>query len=207
MALNNKLLILLARTISDLFSPFYLPTVAFTALFAYSYLQLLPVAYKLAFVGIVFVFTAALPRFNIFLYQKINGLTHRQMGARENRYVPFVLSILSYAVLFYIMGRFHLPRFAVGVIVAALAVQVACFLLNPWIKLCIHATGSGGLIGALLAFAFIFHFDPTFWLCVAILLSGLVCTARLVLRQQRLSELGLGTLVGLLCGFFCVLLV
>ena len=51
------------------------------------------------------------------------------------------------------------------------------------------------------------NFNPLSWLCLCILLCGLVGTARLILRQHKLIDIGLGTLLGILCGFFCVLLV
>ena len=72
---------------------------------------------------------------------------------------------------------------------------------NAWFKISTHAAASGGVVGALLAFSLIFSFDPTGWLCLTVLLSGLVCSARLVLRQHTMEELGYGVLVGLVCGF------
>ena len=61
--MNNKLIILTAQAISVLFSPFYFPVVAFVALFLFSYLNVLPVTYKVLFVAIVWLFTIGIPRF------------------------------------------------------------------------------------------------------------------------------------------------
>ena len=98
----------------------------------------------------------------------------------------------------------HMPRFTLGIIAGALALQIVCAVLNNWIKVSTHAAASGGVIGALLAFSEIFSFDPTWWLCFSILLCGLVCTSRLILRQHSLSDIGLGVLIGILCGYLCV---
>ena len=111
---------------------------------------------------------------------------------------------MNYALLLYLMERMHMPRFTLGIIAGALALQIVCAVLNNWIKVSTHAAASGGVIGALLAFSEIFSFDPTWWLCFSILLCGLVCTSRLILRQHSLSDIGLGVLIGILCGYLCV---
>ena len=59
-------------------------------------------------------------------------------------------------------------------------------------------------MGALLAFSIILNFDPTKWLCFSVMLCGLVSSSRLILRQHKLLDVGLGTLVGVVCGFACI---
>lgn len=200
-------LVLTAQVISVVFSPFYLPVVAFVALFLFSYLNMLPFFTKLVLTLIVYAFTVVLPHLTIMLYRRLNGWTRHQLGKRDRRYVPYVLSILSYAALLYLLYNLHMPRFTLGVIAGALAIQLSCALINTWIKVSTHAAASGGVIGALMAFSMIFSFDPTGWLCLTVLLSGMVCTARLILRQHTLREMGWGVVVGLVCGFVCILCV
>ena len=45
--MNTKKIIIAARVMSAIFTPFYLPIVGLVALFVFSYLGLLPWAYKL----------------------------------------------------------------------------------------------------------------------------------------------------------------
>lgn len=200
-------LVLTAQVISLIFSPFYLPLMAFVALFIFSYLNMLPLITKLVLILIVYFFTVLLPRLTIFLYRKLNGWTRHQLSKRERRYIPYVLSIISYSTLLYLLYSFHMPRFTLGIIAGALVIQVFCALVNSIIKVSTHAAASGGVIGALMAFSIIFNFDPTSWLCLTILLSGLVCTARLILRQHTLSELGWGVLIGIFSGLGSILLI
>ena len=70
-----------------------------------------------------------------------------------------------------------------------------------------HSAAAGGVVGALMGFSFIFAFNPVFSLCLSVTLAGAVGSARLILRQHTLGEVGLGVLVGLLCGFLGVLMV
>ena len=203
---SNKLLVLFAQAVSLLFSPFYLPTFAFLALLFFSYLRLMPWSFRLTVLLVVYLFTVVLPRLCILLYRKINGWTRHQMGLRERRFVPYIISILSYGLLLYMMDLYRMPRFTLGVIVCALSVQVVCAVTNIALKVSTHAAASGATIGLLLAFSLIFHFDPTLWLCLCTLLCGLVCTARLILRQHTLADLLAGTIIGILCGFFSITL-
>ncbi len=202
--MNYRILIRTAQAVSLLFSPFYLPVMAFIALFYFSYLSLLPLWYKAAVTGCVLLFTVLLPAGSIRLYRFVHGWTHREMGRRERRYVPFLQSIMCYAALLYLLDKLHMPRFMFGIIAGALAIQVVCAVVNAWLKVCVHSAAAGGIIGALLGFSLIFAFNPTYWLCFAVLMAGAVGTARLILRQQTLTEIGVGTLIGLLCGFCCV---
>lgn len=207
--MNSRIgwIVLTSQVVSLIFSPFYLPVVAFAALFTFSYLNLLPLPTKLLLTLFVYFFTVVLPRLFIYIYRKINGWTRHQLSRRERRYVPYAVSIVCYAALYKLLDSLHMPRFTLGVIAGALAIQIVCALINSVIKVSTHAAASGGVVGALMAFALIFSFDPTGWLCLCVLLSGMVCTARFILRQHTLRELGWGVAIGLLCGFACILLV
>ncbi|MBR5530156.1 MAG: hypothetical protein IKU63_01435 [Bacteroidaceae bacterium] len=205
--MNNRFLIMGAQAVSLLFSPFYLPVVAFALLLVFSYLHLLPLSYKMLLLAIVYAFTVLVPRFSIFVYRKVNKLTHFQLGHRRNRFIPYLLSIISYVCLLHVMRCMHMPNFTLGIIVSALAIQVVCALINLRTKVSTHSAAAGGVVGALVGFSFTFAFNPIFSLCLAVTLTGAVGSARLILRQHTLGEVGLGVLVGLLCGFLGVLLV
>ena len=204
--MNNRFLLTTAKVISQITSPFYLPILAFLLIFTFSYLRLLPWQYKGIVIALVYFFTALLPRTLIFLYVKINGWGHRHLGQRENRYVPYVLSILSYAALLHIMTQLYMPRFTMGLIVGALAIQLICFLLNPLLKVSTHAASAGSAIGALMILGPYFNFNPLFWISIAILYTGIVCTARYLLRVHSLPGIGWGVLIGVVCGALSILL-
>ena len=149
---NNKTLILSAQAVSLLFSPFYMATIIFAILMMFSYLNLMSVADRLTGLVLVYLLTVILPRLCIFLYRKVNGWTRHQMGRRERRFVPYIISILCYGLMLYLMERLKMPRFMMGVIVCALSLQIVCALTNIWLKVSTHAAASGACIGLLMAF-------------------------------------------------------
>ncbi|MBD9034941.1 MAG: hypothetical protein EGR33_00800 [Prevotella sp.] len=203
--MTNRYLILTAQVISVVFSPFYLPVVAFVVLLFFSYMSYTSWQYNAQVIGMVALFTVILPKLAIYAYRKINGWTRHQLSRRERRIVPYILSISSYTTLLYMMDHMRMPRFTLGIVAGALAIQIVCALINPWLKVSTHAAASGGVIGAVMAFSLILNFDPTNALCLAVLLSGLVCTARMILRQHKLTDLGLGVLIGMACALFFIL--
>lgn len=198
--MRQKNIILAARIVSLVFTPFYLPLVGLVALFLFSYLSLLPPSYKLLVVFIVYLFTILMPTLLIHLYRRHQGLTLIELGNRERRMVPYVISIACYISCTYIMESLHVPHFMGAILIAALIIQVTCALINVWWKISTHTAAIGGVTGALFAFGELFNFNPVGWLCLVIVLSGLLGTSRIILRQHSLSQVLLGYVVGVVVG-------
>ena len=78
-------LFMTARIVSLIFTPFMVPFVAFCLLFFFTYLNIMPLQYKLTVLGLVYCFTILLPMLGIYLFQKINGWTLHELGHREKR--------------------------------------------------------------------------------------------------------------------------
>ena len=101
--MKEKNIILAARILSMVFTPFYLPLVGLIALFTFSYLSLMPWPYKLTVLGLVYMFTILLPTLLIHFYRGYHGWTLIELGKKERRVVPYLLSIVSYFVCYYVM--------------------------------------------------------------------------------------------------------
>lgn len=196
----NKKIIIAARVMSLLFTPFFLPTLGLLALFSLSYLSLLPFMYKTVVIAIVYFFTILLPTMLIHIYRRHQCWTPKELGQRERRMVPYVLSILSYFTCVYIMKTIHIPHFMSSIVIAALGIQIVCAIVNAWWKISTHTAAIGGVVGALFAFAAIFGFNPIPWLCATIILAGIVGTSRMILRQHSLGEVVAGFVVGVAVG-------
>ena len=205
--MKEKNIILISRVVSMMFTPFYLPLVGLAALFFFSYLNTFPLYYILMVMGIVWLFTVLLPTRLIHLYRRYHGWTPIQLGVRERRMVPYVISILCYFICFYILSLRHTPHTITSILIAALAVQMLCAMINVWWKVSTHSAAIGGVAGGLLSFSLIFNFNPVWWLCLVILLGGMVGTSRMILRQHTLPQVVVGFFVGMLCSAVTILLV
>lgn len=204
--MKEKEIIFTAKVLSVLFTPFYLPILGLLILFIFSYLSLLPLTYKLFLLLMFYLFTVFLPTALIRFYRRYQGWTLIELGSRERRAIPYVISIFSYLLCYYIMAATHVPHFMGSILIAALVIQVACAIINLFIKISTHTAAIGGVTGALLAFSVIFSSNPVWWLCIVLLLAGMVGTSRMILRQHSLRQVVLGYLAGVACSFVSVLL-
>lgn len=203
--MKEKNIILAARTISIVFTPFYLPVLGLVALFMLSYLnRLVPWYYKLTVIMMVYIFTVLLPTLLIHLYRKYQGWTLHELGMKERRMVPYIISIVCYFACYYIMNLYHIPHFISSILITALAIQIICALINVWWKISTHSAAIGGVTGALMSFAMLFQFNPTWWLCLATLFAGLVGSSRIILKQHTLSQVNVGFIVGLISAFYII---
>ena len=200
----DKTLIYIAQTISWIFTPLTIPFLAFVVLFLFTYLSMMPQAYKTIVLAIVGCFTILMPAITIFVYKKINKMSIYAISRfRTKRFVPFILTITSYAFCLAMMHKLSIPWYMVGIVMSALVVQVVCLIINLKWKLSEHMAGMGGIVGGVIVFSAIFGYNPLTWLCVFILLAGILGTARITLRHHTLGEV----LCGFFVGFVCVLLV
>ena len=196
---RDRQIIIGARVLSMIFTPFYLPLLGLIALFTLSYLGLMPWAYKLQVLTLVYLFTILLPTVLIHLYRRYQGWNLIELGHKERRIVPYVISILCYFFCIYLMDLMHIPHFMGAILYAALFIQIVCALINVWWKISTHTAAIGGVAGALFVFGELFGFNPVWWLCLVFFLAGLLGTSRIILRQHSLAQVVAGFFVGAVC--------
>lgn len=189
----------MARVISAMFSPFYAATWAFVWLLWFSRLQVMSLPYKVYLISVVAAFTILIPLACIHLFRRLNNWSLWQLSHRRRRHAPYVFTLMSYAACLTLMVQNNTWAFFRGIILTAIAAQAVCALVNVWWKISTHMVGMGGLVGMVIAFAHTFYFNPVYPICLLLLLSGVLGTARMMLRQHSLSQIYGGFAIGLAC--------
>lgn len=202
--MKEKNIIFTARIMSMVFTPFYLPIVGLIALFIFSYMSLLPMIYKLVILAMVYLLTVVAPSLLIHLYRLCQGWTSHELGRKERRLVPYIISIVCYFACFFWMEYRNTPRVISIIVVVALTIQMVCALINIWWKISTHTAAIGGVAGGLVSYSIAFSFNPLWWLCFVLILAGAVGTARMILRQHSLSQVVTGFLVGAACAILVI---
>ena len=197
----DKTMLRVARITSIVFTPFSIPFLAFLVLFLFSYLRIMPILYKGIVLGIVYCFTILTPTITIFLFRKINGFARQELSERKKRYVPILLTIISYVFCLLMMRKLNIPWYMTGIIFVSLVISIICILVNLKWNLSEHMAGMGGIIGGLVSFSALFSYNPVVWLCLFILIAGILGSARIVLGHHTLGEVLSGFVVGLVCSF------
>ncbi len=200
----GKRLICISRIISWTLSPVFIPFLAFVVLFLFTYLRMMPTSFKLIILAIVYSFTILMPSVTIFLFRKINRYSRDEMSRdRVKRFVPFILTSTSYGFCLAMMYRLNIPWYMTGIILSALVIWILCVVINLKWKLSEHMAGIGGIIGGVIAFSNLFAYNPLLWLCIFIMVAGVLGTARIILKHHTLGEV----LSGFTIGFIVTLLV
>ena len=86
------------------------------------------------------------------------------------------------------MRRLNIPWYMTGIILVSLVVSIICIAVNLKWKLSEHMAGIGGVIGGLVSFSALFGYNPVGWLCLFILIAGILGSARIVLGHHTLGE-------------------
>lgn len=196
-----------SRVLSVLFNPFLVPLFAFTMLFMFTYLNIMPIQYVTFVLSVVVAFTILAPALFIGIYKWMNKWTMKQLSERKKRFIPYILTMMSYITCLITMNRLHFPHYLSNIITATLMCITVCILLNLRWKISIHLAACGMFIGGLLAYSVLFYFNPVGWLCGFILLSGMQGTARMTYHQHTLFEVIAGFVVGMFCGIIGILFI
>lgn len=197
-------LVKLSKIVSAICSPFLMPVVGLLALFFFSYLSLLHWQVKLYIFIIVFLFTIMLPTTLIRMYCRYMGCSRQELKEKGKSLVPFIISIFCYFCGYYCLSANHVPYTIRCIIVASIVIQILCAIINRWWHISIHSAAIGGVLGAIMAFAEIFYFNPVWWMCIVLLIAGLVGTSRMVLKRHTLGQVVAGFLLGIACAIVVI---
>ncbi len=186
----------IAKLLSEIFLPLYAPLWAFAGIFVFSYLKMLPLGYKIQVMLLVMVFCVIIPHAGINIFRMLMKWTHLQLSHREHRHMPYILTLMSYGACLIIMTQKNMILPLKGIVLTSLIAQIACVIINAWWKISIHAVGMGGLLGTLMSFCILFSHNPFWPFCGIMLVSGAVGTSRIILRQNTLSQVIVGFVLG-----------
>lgn len=193
-----------AKIISILFHPLLLATYLFAIVGFYFpvMLSISPQNSKII-LGIVFGFTFILPVINIIMFRYFGTISSYTLHVRTERLVPFVAIAIIYLVmifLFYTKLPVSINFNKLMAIVTALVVfsAVATFFY----KVSVHSLGASGMIGILLPLNKAIENSVLLWpTAIALVIAGLVMSARLYLNAHTFNEVIMGAFAGFSIGF------
>jgi hypothetical protein len=145
--------------------------------------------------------TLVLPIINIYMFRMLGTISSVHMLHRKERVLPFIFIAVMYCATTYMFyEKFHLDftdnflRFLV--VIDALVVLGT--LITFFYKVSIHALSAGGAVGILLPLNKMSEEIYIFYATLgAIVLAGLIMSARLHLQAHTQREVLLGGLLGL----------
>lgn len=204
---------LVAKLISWLFLPLLAPVYALIIVF-YSFntekdfflgnnLFLLGDDQKNAILSLFFIFSFVGPAISVVLLRMSGQISTVMMDNRSERIVPsimtnlFGISLLS-ILLWKMDMKFPGARYIFGLAAGSCSTVLMCTLITRKWKISLHAAGMGILVGFLISYFYNMETFNLNYLLAAVIISGVVMSARLQLGAHDLKQLFAGFFVGTL---------
>jgi hypothetical protein len=191
-----------ATVISYVFHPLFITTyVAAFLLFLHPYAFTgMNEKVKLFRLITVFFNTGFVPAFAVFLMWRLRLIDSVYLRTQKERIIPYAASMIFYFWCWYVLRTLAdtsplLKQFLLGSFLAV----VAAWLLNIYYKVSMHAVAVGGMVAFGLLLTFLQYDVTGLYFSVAVLITGLVCTSRLVVSDHHPFEIYTGLMAGIAC--------
>ena len=187
----------LAQLFTLLFQPLLMPIYGFLLLLYSDYLAMYNLFGKCFLFGVTGLLSTIIPVLGIFILYKVGVVQSIQTAKREERFYPYLITLISLGLLVYFYLIFKIPLFVSYIAIGLFFSVLIIMLVNLWWKISAHMGGVGGLLGSVLALTYYFQ-DNAMWLyMILFVVSGIVAFARLKLEAHTPSQLIAGFFVGL----------
>jgi len=198
----GKVITILAKIISYLFHPLFIPTYIFWLLVKYFPYDFPGINEKLLGLRIFSVFwmTAFFPALAVFLLWRLKFIDNIFLRTQKERIIPFFITMFFYWWMFYLSRNFDdqpkvLKFFFFGIFIST-AIGV---IINNFIKISLHGIAMGSALMAIILFSFYYQVNIGLLISIAILLTGIVATSRFIAGNHTNAEMYIGIFTGVFC--------
>ena len=187
--------------ISYIFHPLFIPV--YVAAFAVYVHPLLFAGFrdeaKIRLVATVFINLCFFPVIVVLLCWRLNFISSIKLNTQKERIIPLAATMIFYFWGWYVLRNFNtIPAFFKNFLLGCFITIIAAWLANIYYKISLHALGMGGLLGVAGLLVFTMPGGSGVYLAVAVLLAGMVSSARLFLSAHKAFEIYSGLVIGLL---------
>jgi len=202
---QNIIVRFFAQLFSVVFHPLFIPfyVVAFLIYYHPSYFSGFSNYIKLKLLYTTALNTIFFPAIAVLLMKGLGFIKSVFLHTQQDRIGPYLANMIFYFWAARVFFKFQpelspvLASFMTGVFITTSIALIA----NIFYKISMHAIGCGGLLGIFLIIMNSNSMLMTWPLCIALLITGVVCSSRLLISNHTQKEIYMGLLVGLICQF------
>ncbi len=126
------------------------------------------------------------------------------LSTQRERIIPYITSGIFFFWMYLVFrGQDFIPQLLTSFVFGVFLSASIALILNIYLKISMHAIGCGGMLGIMIK---LWLHDVTFPvalpLAIALLITGTVCTSRMIISDHQPKEIYLGLALGLLCQLF-----
>lgn len=191
-----------AHTLSYIFHPLFIPFYIswFIAFIHPSYFSGFSDAGKKRVLLMVTLNAIAFPFITVVLLKALGFIDSFFLRTQRDRIIPYIASMTFFFWAQYALREQpEIPRIVVAFMFGVFISSAAALIANIYFKISMHAIGMGGFIGIFFVIMQQNTMLMTWPLSTALLITGLVCSARLIVSNHTPKEIYSGLLVGFIC--------
>jgi len=139
------------------------------------------------------------PLISVLLLRAVGFIESIYLRTQKDRIIPYIASGIFFFWAYTVFKQqtqypLILTSFILGIFLASSVALIA----NIYFKISMHAIGMGGWIGIFLLISNTQLMLMTWPICLVLLLTGLVCSARLLISSHKPADIYAGLFVGLI---------
>jgi hypothetical protein len=196
---QNTVVRIVAKIISYIFHPVFVPVyvAAFLVIVEPFFFSSSGTARKVLEIIRFFILYSFFPLVTVLLCKALGFLQSIHLKTQKERIIPYIACNVYYFFMAYVLR--HQQEFAREVVQFAMAIFIACsaaLIANIYMKISMHAISMGIMVMFIGILAPLQAANYTIYISVAVLIAGLVCTARLIVSDHTSKEVYAGLLLG-----------
>jgi hypothetical protein len=141
------------------------------------------------------------PALTVLLLKGVGFIESVFLKTQRDRIIPYMAAGIFFFWMYLVFrNQSEIPQILTAFIFGVFLASSAALIANIYFKISMHAIGCGGMLGLMIVVLNANASSPfTLPLMIAIFITGIVCTSRLIVSDHTQKDIYLG----LLCGFFC----
>ncbi len=192
-----------AHLFSYIFHPLFIP------LYVVYYLAFMHSPYFLGYeqkarwtiLGMVFLNMVVFPGVTVFLLKGVGFIDSIFLKTQKDRVIPYIGAGIFYFWMYLVFhNQIEIPLILTSFVFGVFIASSAALIANIYLKISMHAIGVGGLIGLMLVVLYTSQAaSVSIPLMIAVLITGIVCTSRLIISDHSQKEIYSGLFLGFIC--------
>jgi len=187
----------LAKTVSILFHPLFMPLYGLLIIFfAPTLFWYLPFRVKEILFFIFLINNVLIPVSLIPFFRYRHIISSMMIENRQERVVPLLTVSFLYLVTSFIMFRLQIPVFLKAYSYSLTILAIALLLISLKWKISLHSAGAGAIASLVLVLSLKMSSGLPFLIMLSVLISGIILSSRLKLNTHSPSEVYTGFITG-----------